>query len=82
MAPGTEIVRLELGAGPAGARLLALRRNGQERLREVGREGDAEDAFLQAVPYKLVLRAKAWVSDLHSGRAAQQTQVVEGTLEE
>ena len=79
--PGTEIVRLELGAGPAGARLLALRRNGQERLREVGREGDAEDAFLQAVPYKLVLRAKAWVSDLHSGRAAQQTQVVEGTLD-
>lgn len=79
--PGTEIVRLTLGAGPGGARLLALRRNGQERLREVGREGETEDAFLQVAPYKLALRAKAWVADLRSGRPAQQTQVVEGTLD-
>jgi hypothetical protein len=79
--PGTEIVRLSLGSGPSAARLVALRRNGQERLRELGREGESDEAFQQSAPYRLVLRAKTLIFDARVGRAPQEMEKVEGTLD-
>lgn len=69
---GTEIVRLEMPERTAagitrfsGRRMLvALRRNPQERLWELGKAGDNNAAFSRAEPFRLTLRRPAWVTTL------------------
>lgn len=79
--PCTELIRLRLGAGAAAPYLLALRRNFQERLHEVGLEGDASRDLEAPAQFRLVLRQAAFALDLRKGGAANQTGRIEGTLD-
>lgn len=78
---GTELTWYTLGEGPKAVRLLALRRNPQGRLHELGQEGDSNELFTRAEPFKLVLREKAWAASLLNDKAGVQTDTLEGTLD-
>ncbi|MBI3828744.1 MAG: beta-galactosidase trimerization domain-containing protein [Planctomycetes bacterium] len=78
---GTELIGYTLGEGPKAVRVLALRRNFQARLHELGKEGDSNEALDHAEPFKLVLREKCWVANLCSDKPGAQTGVLEGTLD-
>jgi len=79
--PGTEIVRLRCSTEAAGTQLLALRRKPQTRLHELGLEGDTNDPFDKAAPFKLVWRQPCWVADLRLGGAPERRNELEGTLD-
>lgn len=78
---GTELTWYTLGEGPKSVRLLALRRNPQGRLHELGQEGDSNELFARPEPFKLVLREKAWAASLLNDKAGVQTDTLEGTLD-
>ena len=59
---GTQIVRLRLGNAAKSGYLLALRRNPQARLHELGVEGDGNWAFDKAEPFELHFKANVWLS--------------------
>jgi hypothetical protein len=85
---GTQVTWLRVCGAPETSRVLALRRNPQTRLHELGTEGDGNWAFEKAESFALALRAPAFVTPLASpaplqdaGRPAAATQNVEGTLD-
>jgi len=78
---GTELIWLTLGEGEGAARFLALRRNLQSRLHELGQAGDSNDCFARAEPFTLVLRQPFWTSNMLSDQPSQQNRVLEGTLD-
>ncbi|GMV82545.1 MAG: hypothetical protein AMXMBFR7_37290 [Planctomycetota bacterium] len=78
---GAELVRLQLGEGATGLRILALRRNVQERLHELGQEGDTNASLDRLGRFKLRLRKKLWVSNPLSERPTVESDVLEGTLD-
>jgi hypothetical protein len=79
--PGTEIVRLRCSTETTGTRLLALRRNPQTRLHELGLEGDTNEPFDRPAPFKIVWRQPCWVADLRLGGAPERRTELEGTLD-
>ncbi|MCW8132183.1 MAG: beta-galactosidase [Planctomycetota bacterium] len=79
--PGTELAWFGLGSGATAVRVLALRRNPQARLHELGLEGDRNDLFAKAEPFKLVLREKTWAADLLANKPGVNTSALEGTLD-
>lgn len=78
---GTEVLRLELGQGAERVRLVALRRNLQQRLHELGRGDDSNAKLEKAEPFKLALRGKAWASNVLGDRPPEHTESVSGTLD-
>lgn len=78
---GTELIWYTLGEGPKAVRVLALRRNVQARMHELGQEGDRNEALDHAEPFKLVLREKCWSANLFSDKPGVQSNVLEGTLD-
>lgn len=79
--PATEIIRLRLSAASPGARLIALRRKPQARLHELGLEGDSNEPFDKAAPFKLTWRQPVWIADLRLGGAPERRTELEGTLD-
>lgn len=57
---GTQIIRLRTGGGEKPGMLLALRRNPQGRLHELGVEGDGNWAFEKPEPFELHFKADVW----------------------
>ena len=78
---GAEMIWMVLGEGPSALRLLALRRNVQDRLHELGQAEDDNQALEKAEPFKLVLREKTWISHLRADLPPTQTLVLEGALD-
>ena len=58
---GTQLISMQMD-GSSSVQLLALRRNPQARLHELGSETDGNWAFEKSEPFVLALRAPAWVS--------------------
>ena len=85
--PGTQIARLALGKAPRPGFILALRRNPQARLNELGGDGDSNAVFEKPEAFKLVLREKCWLGQsLPSTFNIQQSKpesvsTLEGTLD-
>lgn len=87
---GTQVLWLQ-APGATGARLLALRRNPQTRLHELGRETDGNWLFEKAEPFTVVLREPAYVEPLAAlspglrpqvpGRDPQASSRIEGVLD-
>jgi hypothetical protein len=77
---GTQLIWLRAGEG----RILALRRNPQERLHELGGETDGNGAFEKAEPFTLALRTPVWVSPVlppEQKSANGLVQKIEGVLD-
>ncbi|HLX63062.1 MAG TPA: beta-galactosidase [Planctomycetota bacterium] len=60
---GTQVIRLRLGN--SGGYLLALRRNPQARLHELGVEGDGNWAFEKAEPFELQFNDDIWLGAVY-----------------
>ena len=86
---GTQIVRLRLGSAAKSGYLLALRRNPQARLHELGVEGDGNWAFEKAEPFELHFKESVWRSSAFPvgsgvGAHAEKTEAarkISGTLD-
>ncbi|MFH0937757.1 MAG: alpha-amylase family protein [Planctomycetota bacterium] len=86
---GTQLVWLRVSemAAKAGdcTRVLALRRNPQERLHELGGEGDGNWAFEKAESFSLALRMPMWVATVQLDQRSvvgSLTQRIEGILDQ
>jgi len=77
---GTQAVWLQRRGGGATARVLALRRNLQNRLHELGDEADGNWGFEKNDPFTLVLRAPATVIALNGTGGAAPTKNIDGQL--
>lgn len=79
---GTQIVRLALSKR---AFVLALRRNAQARLYELGTEGDSNIAFEKSAPFTLVLREGKWLNRAYPPELAKPgdkaVTEIQGTLD-
>src|ERR1043165_2756335 len=76
---GTQVVRLKLGSAARAGYLLALRRNPQARLHELGTEGDGNWAFEKPEPFALHLNEKAWLRSVFpAGAGVNQAEKSEG----
>jgi hypothetical protein len=82
---GTQVVWLQVRGAPAsGPRILALRRNPQSRLHELGGESDGNWPFEKAEPFVLAFRAPVSVEPLApqpSSLKPQASSLLQGTLD-
>jgi hypothetical protein len=81
---GTRVIWLTLGEGSSGERILALMRNPQTRLHELGAEADGNWAFEKAEPFTLQFRNPISLNRLfpaNSGEPTRQGTKIEGTLD-
>jgi hypothetical protein len=85
---GTQVIRLRLGSDEKAPVLLALRRNPQARLHELGVEGDGNWAFEKAESFSIRLWEPAWLSASYPfvaaaaiGEKKEATQTLSGTLD-
>ncbi len=78
---GTELIRLVLPGQADAVMVLALRRNVQERLHELGRAGETNNIFEKKEPFTLMLREKAWVVNVTHSTPPQWANKLEGVLD-
>ena len=80
---GTQLVWLRLPGSGAASKILALRRNPQTRLHELGTEAEGNWAFEKPEPFTLALRKPTHVLPVAGGKPAAQeaTSKIEGTLD-
>ena len=80
---GTQVVWLQTRGASGTGRILALKRNPQSRLHELGNEGDGNWAFEKPEPFKLVFKDVSHVIAMGNEQAALKnpTKSLEGTLD-
>jgi hypothetical protein len=81
---GTRLIWLSLGDAAGGERILALMRNPQTRLHELGTESDGNWAFEKPEPFVLQFRQPAAINRLFPAElnaASQRGTKIEGTLD-
>jgi hypothetical protein len=82
---GTQVVWLQVRGTPAiGPRILALRRNPQLRLHELGGESDGNWPFGKAEPFVLAFRAPVVAEPLAAAASSlksQATNLIQGSLD-
>ncbi len=79
---GTQVTRLRLGGEAAGAIVLALRRNPQQRLHELGTEAEGNWAFEKPESFVLAFKQPLRVGALYPEYSTpKQIAKIEGTLD-
>jgi len=71
---GTQVVRLQTGSGTNPGFVLALRRNPQARLHELGEEGDGNWAFEKPEAFQLYFKANVWIDNVYASGTNIETQ--------